>query len=174
MSEYLLKFAFSKFSIEDKITLLVNDLKSFHTYKKYLNEDELKLVYNRLNNPTQIDEYGNLIWTKNGKLHNENGPAKICIDGTKIYCYEGEFHNKVGPAIIYPNGTIHHYFNGKRHNPFGPAVVYSDGRREYWFNDTQYKSLRDIINDRFPLCANYNHISAQEAKPWYTFEKLKY
>ena len=83
---------------------------------------------------------GDIFWTKNGKLHREDGPAVIYPDGTQYWFISGKLHRENGPAVIYPDGRQYWYINGDRHREDGPAVIYPDGE-QYW-----YINFHDVTN----------------------------
>jgi hypothetical protein len=74
-----------------------------------------------------FDEYGNKVWTLQGKLHRSSGPAEIRKDGTREWWLYGKLHRKDGPAIDRPpkNGYSPYkewWLHGKRHRVGGPSV----------------------------------------------------
>lgn len=99
-------------------------------------------------------------WTKDGRLHREDGPAVESLDGTSEWFFDGkrhradgpaiqdadgdeewyrhgERHRENGPAIKSAEGTCHWLRSGKLHREDGPAVEHANGVREYWLNDRQ-------------------------------------
>ena len=84
-----------------------------------------------------IDEYGDKVWTLNGKIHREDGPAIERSDGSKEWCLNGDLHCEDGPAIEYPNGSKFWYLNGLLHREDGPAIEWAVGTKEWWVNGKQ-------------------------------------
>jgi hypothetical protein len=53
-------------------------------------------------------------WTKNDKLHREDGPAIEKYDGSKYWYINGQYHREDGPAVEHANGAKEWWLNGKR------------------------------------------------------------
>lgn len=53
------------------------------------------------------------MWTKNGRIHREDGPAYIHINGRKEWWLEGKVHRIDGPAVESSNGEKFWYYYGK-------------------------------------------------------------
>jgi len=62
---------------------------------------------------------------------------KVDQFGNIRYWKEGKLHRRYGPALIYSDGTQEWYKNGKRHRKDGPAVIEPDGKL-FWFKDGKY------------------------------------
>jgi len=60
-----------------------------------------------------VDQFGNIIYTKDGELHREDGPAVIRTDGSQSWYKDGELHREDGPAVIWADGTQLWYKDGK-------------------------------------------------------------
>ncbi len=67
----------------------------------------------------------------------------ITLDGNLIYSKDGLFHREDGPAVIHANGTKEWYINGNRHREDGPAVIHAIGTKEWWVNGIQYHLIKD-------------------------------
>jgi hypothetical protein len=80
-----------------------------------------------------VEDDGTIVYTKDGRLHNEDGPAMVNPDGSVAYFIYGDLHNLQGPAITAPDGYTAYFAGGLRHNPLGPAVVTADGEEFYYF-----------------------------------------
>jgi len=57
---------------------------------------------------------GRRIWTRNGKIHRDNGPAVECDDGKKFWYQRDDFHREDGPAweLVGDNSMPVRYFRG--------------------------------------------------------------
>lgn len=76
-----------------------------------------------------------LAFTRNNKLHRDDGPALIYNDGHKVWYQDGEIHRVDGPAVIIQNRQKW-FRRGKLHNWAEPAVqgyTASGDRIERWF-----------------------------------------
>ena len=62
-----------------------------------------------------MQEYpnGDKIWSKNLKLHRDDGPAMELADGTKKWYRHGELHRDDGPAVIDASGAEFFYRDGE-------------------------------------------------------------
>jgi alpha-N-acetylglucosamine transferase len=80
--------------------------RQFYNDSTYINDEIANGMY--------IDEYGNLLWYKDGLLHRDNDKlAVIYISGTQIWYRNGKTHRDNDlPAVIYINGDKHWYNDG--------------------------------------------------------------
>lgn len=63
------------------------------------------------------DNFGNVFYYKNNKLHRENGPAVFHVKtGDYFYFYDNVLHRIDGPAVIYGHGKKEWYLNGKKYS----------------------------------------------------------
>ena len=64
---------------------------------------------------THMQEYpnGDKFWSKNLKLHRDDGPAVELADGTKKWYRNGQLHRDDGPAVIDASGAEFFYRDGK-------------------------------------------------------------
>ena len=60
----------------------------------------------------RYEEYGDVFWYLDGKLHREDGPA-----------------------IEHANGDMEWYLNGQSHREDGPAYEGSNGRKQWFLNN---------------------------------------
>jgi len=60
-----------------------------------------------------VDQSGTITYTKDGKLHREDGPAVIYYDGSQCWYKDGKCHRKNGPAVIYSDGSLFWFKYGK-------------------------------------------------------------
>lgn len=61
----------------------------------------------------EINQFGTIIWYKDGKYHREDGPAIKYADGTKVWYLNGECHREDGPAIEQADGYNQWWYRGK-------------------------------------------------------------
>lgn len=61
-----------------------------------------------------IEPSGTIVYTKDGKLHREDGPAIEYSDGGKAWYMNGKLHRDNGPAVEYANGEKSWYYRGQR------------------------------------------------------------
>ena len=94
-----------------------------------------------------IDEDGVIRWSKDGKVHREDGPAIIFPSGTKQWLLDGEFHRIGGPAVECPDGHREWYQFGKLHREDGPAIEQKDGSINWCLNDKCIKLEEYLANN---------------------------
>lgn len=56
----------------------------------------------------------------------------------KRYSKNGRLHREDGPAVVYPGQHREWWINGRRHREDGPALIAFDGFAEWWFNGFPY------------------------------------
>jgi hypothetical protein len=64
-----------------------------------------------MKNGLEIDDLGNKIWCKDGKLHREEGPAVEEKNGRKVWLINDKLHREDGPAIEYADGVLCWYLD---------------------------------------------------------------
>ena len=53
-------------------------------------------------------------YSKNGKLHREDGPAIERVNGDKAYYVNDKLHREDGPAVEYSNGYKVYWYHGEQ------------------------------------------------------------
>lgn len=112
---------------------------------------------------------GDIFWTKNGKLHREDGPAFIsfCMTG---YYINGNLHREDGPAKIYtgPHSKLKKmewYINGEPHREYGPALIDELSGFEVWM---QYGKAHRIDGPAFiDYTGEFRHVFKKGHEDWY-------
>ena len=101
-----------------------------------------------MKNGIEVDDKGNITYTKDGMLHREDGPAYIGGDGWRIeWWLNGQYHREDGPAIICSSLSLNfesYHKNGMRHREDGPAFVMPNGYIEYYIDD-EYLTEQEFI-----------------------------
>ena len=139
-------------------TIYCNDNSGFLMPLKVLNNliqtmkvDDTEIYYIYITESDFVWKYytnsGVLYWTKNGKVHNENGAAVIYKDGTEKYFVNGVLHRENGPAIKYSHGTEYWFFNGKLHNEKGPSTLVFDVNGDITEIDFHIKGKKVELNE---------------------------
>lgn len=90
---------------------------------------------------------GMQIWTKNDRLHREDGPAVTYPDGTRAWYKNGRLHREDGPAVENPDGEYDWYLNGALHRLDGPARCYSN-TYQWWVFGEQI-SEKEFLSKEF-------------------------
>jgi len=93
----------------------------------------------------EVNEYGDIQWYQNDKLHRLDGPAVECADGSKRWYQNGKCHRLDGPACEYANGDKAWYQNGTLHRLDGPAIDDADGYKE-WYIDGEELTEEEFNN----------------------------
>ena len=55
------------------------------------------------------------------------------------YSKNGKLHREDGPAVEYDSGYKSYWMNGMRHRFDGPAIEWEDGTKEYWYYGKRLK-----------------------------------
>ena len=108
----------------------------------------------------KINEDGDKSWSKEGKLHREDGPALECVNGDKHWYKEGKLHRLDAPAIEYSDGEKYWFLNDEIHREDGPAIEYADGSK-FWYKENE------LHREDGPACENI-----YGDKKWYVKGKL--
>ena len=57
---------------------------------------------------------GDLVWLRDGQIHNNHRPAIERADGTREWYQNDQLHREGGPAVIRPNGAEEWWYRGKQ------------------------------------------------------------
>ena len=126
---------YTNFIVECKVVLSNGELNWFQT----------KNINVKLLEEYKIDEYGNQLWYKNGKLHRDNDlPAEIYPNGSQCWYKNGKRHRDNDLPAIISSGTQEWFKKGKRHrNNDLPAVIYQSGN-QCWYKNGKIHRDNDL------------------------------